>query len=80
MVISSYVIQAFPERSDEVAQAISAYEGVEVHEQIEDRLVVSIEAESTDATYELATLLSQLQGVVTVNLVYCNFEDETLCV
>jgi len=80
MVISSYVIQSLPEQSEQVAKALTAYEGVEVHEQIGDRLVVSIEAESTDATYELATQLSQMQGVVTVNLVYCNFEDETLCV
>ena len=80
MVISSYVIQALPERSEEVVKALTAYVGVEVHEQIENQLVVSIEAESTDATYELATQLSQMQGVVTVNLVYCNFEDETLCV
>jgi len=80
MVISSYVIQALPEKCEEVAKALTTYKGVEVHEQIEGRLVVSIEAESTDATYELATRLSQMSGVVTVNLVYCNFEDETLCV
>ena len=79
MVISSYVILTLPERRDEVAEALVAYEGVEVHERIEHSLVVSIEAESTDAAYELATKLTKMPGVATVNLIYCNFEDETLC-
>jgi len=79
MIISSYVIQANPRNIEEVAESLASHAGVEVHERVENRLVVSIEADSTDATYELATKLTQLHGVIAVNLVYCNFEDETLC-
>jgi len=79
MIISSYVIETFPQKQEKVVEALTAHAGVEVHETVENRLVVSIEAESIDATYAIATQLSQMLGVITVNLVYCNFEDETLC-
>jgi len=78
MVISSYVIDAMPARREEVAQAVASYDGVEVHGNEGNRLIVTIEAGSIDQTYGLATKVSQISGVLATNLVYCNFEDETL--
>lgn len=78
MVISSYVIETMPDSREEVAHALTSYAGVEVHGNEGNKLIVSIEADSIDQTYELATKLSQINGVLTTNLVYCNFEDETL--
>ena len=76
MVISSYVIDTVPEKREEVADALIVFAGVEVHGHEKNRLVVSIEADSINKTYEIATRLSQVEDVLTVNLVYCNFEDE----
>lgn len=79
MVISSYVIDTVPEKREQVASTISVFEGVEIHGHEKHQLIVTIEADSVDATYALATKLSQVDGVLATNLVYCNFEDETLC-
>jgi len=79
MVISSYVIDTLPKKCAQVTEALSGFEGVEIHGNENHRLIVTIEADSVDATYALATKLSQVDGVLTTNLVYCNFEDETLC-
>ncbi|MDR3307927.1 MAG: chaperone NapD [Coriobacteriales bacterium] len=76
MVISSYVLDTLPKRSDEAAQAVVQHPGVELHVREDTKLVVTIEAPSIDATYEVATALSQTAGVLTTSLVYCNFEDE----
>jgi len=78
MIISSYVVETIPEKCESVIEALSALDGVEVHERIESRLVVSVEADSTDETYAIATKMTQMDGAFAVNLVYCNFEDETL--
>ena len=79
MVISSYVIDTIPEKCEEVSALLVTFEGVELHGQEKNRLIVTIEADSVDATYEIATKLSLLDGVLNNNLIYCNFEDETLC-
>ena len=53
-------------------------EGVEVHEVNGYKIVVTIEASSTGASHELSSRFIQIPGVLNVNLVYVNFEDETL--
>jgi len=79
MVISSYVIDTLPHDCETVINALGAYTEVEVHGHENNRIVITIEADSLDHTYELATTLSQINGVLTTSLVYCNFEDEALC-
>ena len=77
VVISSLVVEARPESVDEVARAL-AMEGVEVHEVSGYKIVVTIEAPSTGASHEISSRFIQIPGVLNVNLVYVNFEDETL--
>ena len=79
MIISSYVIEAIPDRCAEVSKAVCAFPGVEVHGQEESRLIVTIEADCLSETQVLAAALSRIEDVTTVKLIYCNFEDETLC-
>lgn len=50
VVISSLVVEARPESVDEVARALAAMEGVEVHEVSGYKIVVTIEAPSTGAS------------------------------
>lgn len=78
VVISSLVVEARPESVDEVARALAAMEGVEVHEVSGYKIVVTIEAPSTGASHEVSSRFIQAPGVLNVNLVYVNFEDETL--
>ena len=78
VVISSLVVEARPESVDAVARALAAMEGVEVHEVSGYKIVVTIEAPSTGASHEISSRFIQSPGVLNVNLVYVNFEDETL--
>lgn len=78
VVISSLVVEARPESVDEVARALAAMKGVEVHEVNGYKVVVTIEAPSTGASHEISSQFIQVPGVLNVNLVYVNFEDETL--
>ena len=78
MVISSYLAVIEEPLSDEVLRQLASYPGVEVHGSEFGQYVVSIEAASVDDTYDLAVKLTKMAGISTFNLVYCNFEDETL--
>lgn len=78
VVISSLVVEARPESVDAVARALAAMEGVEVHEVNGYKIVVTIEAPSTGASHGISSRFIQIPGVLNVNLVYVNFEDETL--
>lgn len=78
MVISSLVVETVPGKEDAVAQALSAMEGVEVHEANGYKLVVTIEAPSTAASHGTASSFLSVDGVMNVSLVYANFEDENL--
>ena len=81
MVISSYVIDTIPEKQSEVASELTLLEaeGVEIHGQDKvNKIVITIESESIDSTYALATKITNIKGVLNTNLVFCNFEDEVL--
>lgn len=78
VVISSLVVEARPESVDEVARVLATMEGVEVHEVNGYKIVVTIEAPSTGASHEISSRFIQIPGVLNANLVYVNFEDETL--
>lgn len=76
VVISSLVVEARPESVDAVARALAAMEGVEVHEVNGYKIVVTIEAETVDASHAVASGFIGIEGVTGINLVYANFEDD----
>ena len=76
MVISSLVVETLPESTEAAAQELSAIEGVEVHETNGCKIVVTIEAETVDASHSTASSFVNICGVTGVNLVYANFEDD----
>ncbi len=78
VVISSLLVEAKPETVDTVAQALATIEGVEVHEVNGHNIVVTIEAPSTADSHAIASRFIEIPGVLNVNLVYVNFEDEVL--
>ena len=78
VVISSLVVETLPGRTDAVAAALEAQacSGVEVHERVGAKLVVSIEAPSLDESQGLAAGFAAIEGVTGVNLVYVHCEDD----
>ena len=76
MVISSLVVETAPDYTQAVSQKLIEYTGVEVHEINDYKIVITIEAETVDASHDLASEIALLTGVLNVQLVYLNFEDD----
>ena len=76
MVISSLVVETAPEYTDEVAQKLPEVNGVEVHEVQGYKVVITIEADTVDESHDIANGLTSITGVLSVNLIYLNFEDD----
>ena len=49
---------------------------MEVHGIDGHKIVVTIEAKTVDESHSIANGLQQLTGVLNVNLIYLNFEDD----
>lgn len=76
MVISSLVVEALPDSVDAVKDALVVKPGVEVHERNGYKLVVTIEAETVDDSHDIASSFISIPGVIGVDLIYLNFEDD----
>ena len=76
MVISSLVVETMPEYTQAVTEALAQLAGVEVHEVVGHKIVVTIEALTVDASYDIASDFVNYAGVTGINLVYSNFEDD----
>ena len=77
MVISSLVVETMGDSIDAVADKLASIEGVEVHEKVDGyKIVVTIEAETVDDSHALASSFVDISGVLGVNLIYFNFEDD----
>ena len=75
-VISSLVIETVAEYTDAVAAQLSKMEGVEVHGIDGYKIVITIEAETVDESHDIANSIVPITGVIGVNLIYLNFEDD----
>ncbi len=88
MVISSLVVEILPGKLAQVADEIAGRPGVEVHERLAgvpgsrdantsvDKAVVTIEADTVEKSQATANGFVTIDGVVGVDLVYANFEDD----
>lgn len=76
MVISSLVVETMPEHTAAVAKELATRAGVEVHETNGYKVVVTIEAETVDESHDIASAFIGVEGVIGINLVYANFEDD----
>lgn len=73
--ICGCLVHTVPDRTAEVAGAISATEGAEVHAQEDGRIVVTVEDTADQLASEIIMDLHQIPGVLTVTLTYHHFED-----
>lgn len=78
MVISGIFIETIPGRADIAAAALNKINGVEVHHIEEDyKIILTIEAESINKSYEIAETFKPIDGILTICLAYSNFEEES---
>ena len=76
MPVSGIVLTCEAGCVDAVAVRIAALEGVEVHGVLPDgRIVAVVEADTVDDEVALVSELQEIEGVVSVQLAYHNFED-----
>lgn len=76
MVISGLVVEAYPEHIADIKESLAQKQGVEVHEVNGHRIALTIEASTVDESHVIANSFIALTGVINVNLIYCNFEDD----
>ena len=76
MVISSLVVECAQGFEEQVRAALVAIPGVEVHEVHDYKLVATIEAETVDDSHDVANSFISITGVIGVNLIYLNWEDD----
>lgn len=76
MPVSGIVVTCMAASAESVAAKLAELEGVEVHGVLPDgRIVAVVEADSVDGEVALVTGLEELDGVVSVQLAYHNFEQ-----
>ena len=76
MVISSLVVETIPEYTEAVAAKLPGLDGVEVHGVEGCKIVITIERPTVDESHDIANEISFWEGVLIVNLIYLNFEDD----
>ncbi len=75
MPITSFVIQTQPDQTTSVIECIGCLPGASVTEQQDSKLIVITETANTEQDRALWNQMEQLDGVVTVDAIYHNFED-----
>lgn len=76
MPISGIVVTCREESSDGVVRQVSQVEGVEVHGVLPGgKIVAVVEAESVEGEVAAVEGLQEIDGVISVQLAYHNFEE-----
>lgn len=76
MPISGIVVSCRPEEAGGVAEKLAGNQGIEVHGVLADgKIVAVIEADTIDLEVALVNRVQQMEGVISVQLAYHNFED-----
>lgn len=77
MVISGIYVDTVPGRAKDVAENLALLPGVEIHHIHENqRVIMTLEADSLDESYKIADLFKEIAGVLGICLAYTNFEEE----
>lgn len=77
MPVSGVVVSCQQDMSDQIANELSAVDGVEVHGILPDgQIVAVVEAGTVNDEVAIVSRLHDVNGVVSVRMAYHNFEDE----
>jgi periplasmic nitrate reductase NapD len=81
MVISGLYLETVPGKAQTVANELDKLDGVEVyHIEGDFKIVLTLEADTVDASYKIADTFKNFDGVLTTCLVYSNFEDDAFSI
>jgi len=76
MPVSGIVVTCVAASAESVALQLAEVKGVEVHGVLADgRIVAVVEADTVDGEVALVSRLDDIEGVVSVQLAYHNFEQ-----
>ncbi|MGM7684151.1 chaperone NapD [Cytobacillus sp. Hm23] len=79
MVISGILIETIIGKATEAATELEKISGVEVHHiEAESKVIITLEADTINDSYETSKLFEGIEGVLTVCLVYTNFEGQQI--
>ena len=76
MVISSLVIETMLDYTQQVADELASRQGIEVHGIDGYKIIITIEAPTVDESHAIANAIVPIVGVIGVDLIYLNFEDD----
>lgn len=80
MVISGLFIETVPSRALFVAKELEKKNGVEVHHIEQDyKIIITMETDTAEQSYQLGESFKEIDGIITVCLVYSNFEEDPNC-
>lgn len=76
MPVSGIVLACTVASVENVALRLAAFSGLEIHGVLpEGKIVAVIEADTVDGEVALVTELQEMEGVISVQLAYHNFEE-----
>jgi nitrate reductase NapD len=74
--VAGLVVHAYPEACDRIAKAIGRRDGARVHARSADgKLVVTLEAEGSEAIAAAVADIQRIEGVLAASLVYQHSES-----
>ncbi|MBR0405733.1 MAG: chaperone NapD [Eggerthellaceae bacterium] len=76
MVISSLVVETMLDYTQQVADELASRQGIEVHGIDGYKIIITIEAPTVDESHAIANAIVPVVGVIGVDLIYLNFEDD----
>lgn len=80
MVISGLYLETVPGKATTAAKALEKIEGVEVHHIENDyKIIITLETVTADESYKTAETFKEIDGILTICLVYSNFEGDPYC-
>ena len=78
MNICGVLVHAHPDCGEQVAQAIGAVDGAELHHRTPDgRMIVTVEDTGEESAGDVVLALHRLPGVLSAALVYHHFEPHS---
>lgn len=77
MIISGLYVETVPGKAEDAAKELGKMKGVEIHHIEKNyKIVLTIEADSIDQSYQISDTFKQIKNILLVCLVYNHFEDE----
>lgn len=76
MVISSFLLYTKEDLAEHVATQAEKLHGVEVHHVLDqNKVIITLEADTLDHSYEVAKQFEYIKGILSINLVYYSLDE-----